>query len=50
MNNKKYVLPAFAAVFALMFAAATPYVIAEPDQEKDWDRNYAHDYSKKVPI
>ncbi len=47
MNNKKYLLPAFAAVFALMFAAATPYVIAEPGQGKDWDRDYTHDYPKK---
>jgi len=48
MNTKtKYVLPVFAAVFALMFAAATPYVIAEPGQGKDWDRDKAHDYAKK---
>ena len=49
MNSKKYVLPAFAAVFALMFAAATPYVIAEPGQEKDWDSSDYHgsDYAKK---
>ncbi|MDH3312058.1 MAG: hypothetical protein OEM28_02790 [Nitrosopumilus sp.] len=38
----KYMLPVFAAVFALMFAAATPYVIAEPGQGKDWN-----DYAKK---
>ena len=49
MNTKtRYVLPLFAAVFALMFAAATPYVIAEPGQEKDWsDGNSANDYPKK---
>ena len=48
MNTKtKYALPVFAAVFALMFAAATPYVIAEPSQGKDWDRDDTHDYSKK---
>ena len=47
MNSKKYVLPAFAAVFALMFAAATPYVIAEPGQEKDWSSDYHGDYAKK---
>lgn len=36
MNTKtRYMLPAFAAVFALMFVAATPYVIAEPGVEKD---------------
>ena len=32
MNTKtKYMIPAFAAVFALMFVVATPYVIAEMD-------------------
>jgi len=38
MNSKTkyYALPVFAAVFALMFAAATPYVTAEPGQQKDW--------------
>jgi hypothetical protein len=38
MNSKTkyYVLPVFAAVFALMFATATPYVTAEPGQQKDW--------------
>ena len=36
MNTKtRYLLPAFAAVFALMFVAATPYVIAELGTEKD---------------
>ena len=30
MTNKKMMLPAFVAVFALMFVAATPYVLAEP--------------------
>ncbi|WP_316504495.1 hypothetical protein [Nitrosopumilus sp.] len=53
MNNTKvrYVLPAFAAVFALMFAAAaTPYVIAEPGQEKQWadeSGDGAYDHSAK---
>ena len=47
MNTKtRYALPVFAAVFALMFAAATPYVIAEPGQEKDWDKD-TKDYPKK---
>ena len=51
-KTKKYVLPAFAAVFALMFvAAATPsYVIAEPGEGKQWgsygDGAY-DDHSKK---
>ena len=32
MNTKtKYMIPAFAVVFALMFVVATPYVIAEMD-------------------
>lgn len=48
----KYVLPAFVAVFALMFAAATPYVIAEPGQEKQWsdDGDGAYDHSAKKDI
>ena len=57
MNNtktKKYVFPAFAAaVFALMFVAvATPYVIAEPGQEKQWaeggDGAYDHGAKKDI--
>ncbi|MDH3361564.1 MAG: hypothetical protein OEL56_04105 [Nitrosopumilus sp.] len=56
MNTKiKYVLPAFAAVFALMFVAATPYVIAEPGQEKQWadgssksDATYDHSVKKDI--
>ena len=35
MNRKtKYLIPAFAAVFALMFVAAAPHVVAEPGAEK----------------
>ena len=30
MTNKKTILPALVAAFALMFVAATPYVLAEP--------------------
>lgn len=30
MTNKKMMLPALVAVFALMFVAATPYALAEP--------------------
>ena len=48
-------LPAFVAVFALMFAvAATPYVIAEPGQEKQWsdgssgDGTYDHSAKKDI--
>lgn len=47
-------LPAFAAVFALMFLAATPYVIAEPGQEKQWADDGrgdgAYDHSAKKDI
>ncbi len=32
----KYVLPAFVAVFALMFVAAAPHVMAEPGEGKTW--------------
>ena len=55
MNAKvRYVLPAFAvAVFALMFVAATPYVIAEPGQEKQWadeSGDGAYDHTAKKDI
>ena len=45
-------LPAFVAVFALMFAAATPYVIAEPGQEKQWadGGDGAYDHGAKTNI
>ena len=44
MNTKKrLILPAFAAIFALMFVVVTPYVIAESDVEKDsWDNDGKH--------
>ena len=51
-----YVLPVFAAVFALMFAAATPFVIAESSEEKRWVEadddggNVAYDHSAKKGI
>ena len=47
MNSKKYVLPAFIAVFALMFAAATPHILAEPGQGQNWSGDYHGDYEKK---
>ena len=52
MNTQiRYVLPVFAAVFALMFVAATPYAIAEPSQEKQWaDGDGAYDHSAKKDI
>jgi hypothetical protein len=37
MNTKtKYMIPAFAAIFALMFVVATPYVIAEGADHAKW--------------
>jgi len=37
MNTKtKYMIPAFAAVFALMFVVATPYVMAEGVDHAKW--------------
>ena len=48
MNSKKYVLPAFTAVFALMFVAATPHILAEPGQGQNWDDgDYHGDYANK---
>lgn len=51
MNSKtKYMIPAFAAVFALMFTFATPYVMAEPgdrDAWKDGAKWSDEKYSKK---
>lgn len=49
MNNKtKYMLPAFAAVFALMFVAATPYVLAESGDEKTWMGEGDYKHAKKM--
>ena len=55
MNTKvMYVLPAFIAVFALMFVATTPYVIAESSDEKYWTENDggdgAYDHSAKNDV
>jgi len=37
MNTKtKYMIPAFAAVFALMFVVATPYVMADSADKAKW--------------
>jgi len=37
MNSKtKYIIPAFAAVFALMFVIAIPYVMAEDGEGVKW--------------
>jgi len=46
MNRKiKFVIPAFAAVFALMFVFATPYVMAEGDYSK-WGGADHHKHMK----
>ena len=43
MNTKtKYMIPAFAAVFALMFAFATPYVLAEDGDKANWEGKRHH--------
>ena len=43
MNTKtKYMIPAFAAVFALMFAFATPYVLAEDGDKANWEGKIHH--------
>ena len=49
MNNKtKYVLPAFAAIFALMFVAAAPNVLAEPGDGKAWTGYGDYKHAKKM--
>ena len=48
-TTKKYVLPAFAAVFALMFVVAAPNVIAEPGEGGNWTGgDGAYDHAKKM--
>ena len=43
MNFKtKYTIPVFAAVFALMFAVATPYVMAESGDHANWEGKTHH--------
>ena len=46
MNTKttKFLLPAFAAVFALMFVAVAPHVMAEPSEGKTWTGGEGDDY------
>ena len=45
-TKTRYLLPAFVAIFALMFVTAIPYVAAE-----DTERPFAHHYGKKhMPI
>ena len=49
MNSKtKYVLPAFAAIFALMFVAAAPHVLAEPGEGKAWTGYADYKHAKKM--
>jgi len=50
MTNKKIMLPAFVAVFALMFVAVAPNVIAEPgDNSYDYDKK-AHKSHEPIMI
>jgi hypothetical protein len=45
-TKTQYLLPAFVAIFALMFVVATPYVAADED-----DRRFAQQNGKKhMPI
>ena len=51
MNTKtKYMIPAFAAVFALMFAVAAPYAIAEGGDYSKWDNTTHHKKHMKIQI
>jgi hypothetical protein len=51
MNTKtKYMIPAFAAVFALMFAVAAPYAIAEGGDHSKWDGATYHKKYMKIQI
>ncbi|MEK0367712.1 MAG: hypothetical protein QQN45_07280, partial [Nitrosopumilus sp.] len=51
MNTKtKYMIPAFAAVFALMFAVAAPYAIAEGGDYSKWDGTTHHKKHMKIQI
>ena len=43
MNTKtKYMIPAFVAVFAIMFVVATPYVMAENGDNANWEGKKHH--------
>ncbi len=51
MNRKiKFVIPAFAAVFALMFVFATPYVMAEGGDYSKWSGSDYHKKHMKIQI
>ena len=51
MNSKtKYMIPAFAAVFALMFTVAAPYVMAEGGDYSKWDSTTHHKKHMKIQI
>jgi len=51
MNTKtKYMIPAFAAVFALIFAVAAPYAIAEGGDYSKWDGATYHKKHMKIQI
>ena len=51
MNTKtRYMLPVFAAVFALMFVVATPYVMAQPDGENHMWKDGAKHHKKHMAL
>ncbi len=51
MNTKtKYIIPAFAAVFALMFAVVAPYAMAEGGDYSKWDGTTHHKKHMKIQI
>ncbi len=51
MNRKiKFVIPAFAAVFALMFVFATPYVMAEGGDYSKWSGADHHKKHMKIQL
>ena len=51
MNTKtKYIIPAFAAVFALMFTVVAPYAMAEGGDYSKWDGTTHHKKHMKIQI
>jgi len=51
MNRKtKYLIPTFAAIFALIFVFATPYVMAEDGDYAKWDGVKHHKKHMKIQI
>jgi len=51
LNRKtKYLIPTFAAIFALIFVFATPYVMAEDGDYAKWDGVKHHKKHMKIQI